>query len=171
MALRSKSGEMRHQQGFGYLTVLFFVAISSIALAGLGMLWSLERQRQKEVELLNIGQEFQHAIGLYYERSPGAAKRYPKSLDELLKDTRFLVVQRYLRQIYVDPMTAQRDWGVVQAPEGGIMGVYSLSNEAAMKRANFPLALNSFEGKASYHDWRFIYRPLDVINGLKTANN
>lgn len=153
---------MRYQGGFGYLGILFVVAIGSIALASVGTLWSLERQRDKEAELLFIGMEFYQAIGLYYERSPGSVKRYPKSLDELLKDNRFLGTQRYLRQIYVDPMTGKREWGYVQAPEGGIMGVYSLSHSQAMRQANFPLVLNIKEGQMAYHDWRFIYRPLDI---------
>ena len=151
---------MRYQRGFGYLGILFAIAIGSLALAGLGTLWSLERQREKEAELLFIGAEFQRAIALYYERSPGSAKRYPRSLDDLIKDNRFLGVQRYLRQIYVDPMTGKREWGLIQAPEGGIMAVHSLSQSLPLKQANFPLAFDFFNGKTSYRDWTFGYRPL-----------
>jgi type II secretory pathway pseudopilin PulG len=155
---------VRRQAGFGYLGILFVVAIGSVALAGVGTLWSLERQREKEEQLLAIGLEFQRAIGLYYERSPGSVKRYPRALDELLKDNRFLGVQRYLRQIYADPMTGKREWGLVQAPEGGIMGVYSLSQESPLKQANFPMVLESFNGKNSYREWQFVYRPPILIS-------
>jgi hypothetical protein len=152
---------MRYQRGFSYLAILFFVAISTVALAATGVLWSTERKRDNEIELLAIGTEFQYAIGLYYQRSPGAAKRYPQTLNDLLKDARFLTVQRYLRQIYVDPMTGKREWGLIQAPEGGVMGIYSLSSGVPMKQTNFPALLESFNDKTSYQDWRFIYRPPD----------
>jgi hypothetical protein len=64
---------------------------------------------------------------LYFQRSPGTAKRYPARLGDLLEDRRFLSRQRYLRRIYVDPMTGKAEWGLVQAPQGGVMGVYSLA--------------------------------------------
>lgn len=151
---------MRRQHGFSYLGILFAVAISSVALASLGTLWSLERQREKELELLFIGAEFQRAIAMYYQRSPSSVKRYPRSIDDLLKDNRFPGVQRYLRKNYVDPMTGKREWGLVQAPEGGIMGIYSLSNDATLKRSNFPLVYEEFEKSRQYSEWAFVYRPL-----------
>lgn len=150
---------MHRQRGFGYLGILFAIAIGSVALAGLGTLWSLERQREKELELLFIGAEFQRAIGMYYQRSPGSVKRYPRSIEDLLKDNRFLGVQRYLRKNYVDPMTGKREWGLIQAPEGGIMGVHSLSGDTTLKRANFPLVHEGFEKARHYREWQFVYRP------------
>jgi type II secretory pathway pseudopilin PulG len=151
------------QRGFTYLGLLFAVALAGIALAATGVVWSTERQRQREQELLFIGQQFREAIASYYERSPGMVKRYPAKLDDLLKDSRFLTVRRHLRQIYPDPMTGQREWRLIAAPEGGIMGVHSLSTTASIKRAGFPVALADLEGKASYAEWRFIYRPALVV--------
>lgn len=42
-----------------------------------------------------------------------------------------------LRKIYRDPMTGKSDWGLVMAPQGGIMGVHSLSTARAIKHENF----------------------------------
>lgn len=148
------------QRGFTYLGLLFAVALAGVALAAMGVVWSTERQRQREQELLFVGQQFREAIASYYERSPGMVKRYPAKLEDLLKDSRFLTVRRHLRQIYADPMTGQRDWGLIAAPEGGIMGVHSLSTTASIKRAGFPAEVADLEGKASYAEWRFIYRPV-----------
>lgn len=148
----------RAQGGFTYLAILFVVAIASVALSGVGVLWSFEHQREKEKQLLAIGREFRTAIGSYYEGSPGMVKRYPSSIQDLLKDNRFLFMRRHLRQVYVDPMTGGREWGLVLAPEGGIMGVYSLSTDAAIKRNNFPLIFEQLENKARYDEWKFIYR-------------
>jgi type II secretory pathway pseudopilin PulG len=155
------------QGGFTYLGLLFAVALTGIVLATTGVLWSTERQREKERELLAVGEEFRRAIGTYYERSPGTVKRYPAKLDDLTKDNRFITVQRHLRQVYRDPVTGNADWGVIAAPEGGIMGVQSLSKAEPIKQGNFPTRFAEFEGKRSYADWRFVYRPVvPVANAL-----
>ena len=125
------------QGGFAYLGVLFFVAIMGIVSATAGAIWSIAQQREKEKELLFVGDQFRKAIGRYYENSPGTLKRYPNSLEDLLLDKRFVTTQRYLRRIYVDPMTLKSEWGLIKAPEGGIMGVHSMSNKHPMKIDNF----------------------------------
>jgi hypothetical protein len=117
----------RHQSGFSYLTALFVVAALGAGLAATGEIWFHARQREKEAELMWIGNQFKHAIGLYYQRSPGTLKRYPERLEDLLEDRRYLSVQRYLRKIYSDPLTGRPDWGLIAAPGGGIMGIRSLS--------------------------------------------
>jgi hypothetical protein len=146
-----KSGSRPGRQcGITYLAVLFFVAASSAMLAATGIIWSHERQRQKEQELLWIGNQFRDAIGLYYQRTPGAIKRYPGNLEDLLEDRRYLTVSRYLRQIYRDPMTGNAQWGLVPAPTGGIMGVRSVSTAKPIRRP---------DGASSYADWNFVYEP------------
>lgn len=148
------------QNGFTYLALLFAVALAGIALAATGTIWSTERQRERELELLFVGKQFRQAIQFYYENSPGRVKQYPRSLDDLLLDNRYLGVERRLRQIYVDPVTGEKEWGLDAAPEGGIMGVHSLSNEAPIKTTGFAVRDADFEGKEKYSDWRFVYRPL-----------
>lgn len=153
------------QGGFTYLALLFAVALAGIVLAATGVVWSTERQRERERELLFVGNQFRQAIGSYYERSPGLVKRYPRSLNDLLKDDRYLSTQRHLRQIYTDPITGSPEWGLIAAPEGGVMGVYSLSNEKAVKRSGFAFRDAEFEGAAKYSQWRFVYRPLLASSG------
>ncbi|MBI5438954.1 MAG: type II secretion system protein [Nitrosomonadales bacterium] len=148
------------QSGFTYLSVLFLVAVMGIALAATGMLWSTAQQREKERELLLVGDQLRKAIGQYYEKSPGAVKKYPNTLNDLLKDERQLATQRYLRKIFIDPMTRTNKWGLVQAPEGGIMGVYSLSENRPLKTANFSEANLALEGRIKYSEWLFVYTPV-----------
>jgi type II secretory pathway pseudopilin PulG len=147
------------QSGFTYLAVLFAVAIAGVALAAIGINWSQTAQREKERQLLFVGNQFRKAIALYYEKSPGGAKRYPRSLSDLLKDDRQIVTSRYLRMIYTDPMTNKADWGIELAPDGGVMGVHSLSDAAPIKTANFGYADQAFEGATKYSDWVFDYTP------------
>lgn len=154
------------QAGFTYIGVLVLVALMGLALAAMGTLASLERQREKEKELLFVGSQFRRAIRLYHQNTPGAAKQYPASLEALLRDPRYPGVRRYLRKIYPDPLTGKTDWGLVQGPGGSVMGVYSLSSAAPAKTANFSEADRAFEGKAAYSDWKFVYAPPQTEGGV-----
>lgn len=145
--------------GFTYLGLLFFIAIMSITLTLASTLWSFAQQRERERELLFVGHQFRHAIGLYYEHTPGTVKKYPNSLNDLLQDNRYVTTQRYLRQIYRDPITLESDWETVSAPEGGVMGVYSKSDAATIKTESFRNEDRLLEGKNRYSDWKFIYQP------------
>lgn len=144
--------------GFTYIGLLILIALMGIALAGTGVIWHTETRREKERELLFVGDQFRRAIGLYYERSPGA-KRFPKALEDLLLDRRYPNTQRYLRRLYPDPVGGTAEWGLVRGPEGGIVGVHSLSEAEPLKRAGFPLKYKEFEVGAQYSDWRFMYVP------------
>lgn len=141
-----------------YLAVLLFVAITGAALAAAGTLWHTAQVREKERELLFAGNEYRRAIQLYYLNSLGGLRQYPRELADLLKDPRLPAVRRYLRKLYRDPMTGKAEWGLVKNPDGGIIGVYSLSDEAPFKTANFRKGDAEFEGKEKYSDWKFVYR-------------
>lgn len=145
------------QRGFTYIGVLILVALAGVALAGAGELWSTESKRDKEAQLLFIGDEFRRAIGSYYEGSPGA-KQFPQRLEELLEDKRLPVMRRHLRRIYVDPMTGKPEWGLVKYGDR-IIGVYSLSEAKPLKTANFRSEDDAFKGSGAYAEWRFVYEP------------
>lgn len=147
------------QTGFTYIGVLFAIAFIGVSLALVGTVWKSAQQRENEQELLFIGDQFRNAITLYYERSPSVIKQYPKSFEQLIKDDRYIVPQRYLRREYRDPMTNSFEWGLVRAPDGGITGVYSLSDKQPRKQANFKAKYAEFANAKHYSDWRFVYRP------------
>jgi type II secretory pathway pseudopilin PulG len=147
------------QAGFTYLTALFLVATLGVMWAAIGTVWEKVSQREKEKELLLVGEQFRNAIGAYYEKSPGSLKKYPETLEDLLQDKRQLGVQRYLRKIYLDPMTRSNKWGLVKSPLGGIMGVYSLSEKMPVKRSGFEGGQADLSGKTKYSEWIFVYRP------------
>lgn len=149
----------RRDAGFTYLAVLFLVAISGVVLALTGVIWSTAQRRDKERELLYIGNEFRTAIASYYERTPGTVKRYPNSFDDLLKDNRHLVTLRHLRRVYLDPITSTREWGIVRAPDGGMMGIFSLSTADTIKHSGFLGRDAVFEKAKTYSEWRFLYEP------------
>lgn len=150
------------EKGFTYVWMMFSVALVGIALAGAGQVWRIEARREKEKELMFVGEQFRRAIGSYYENSPGMPKRYPDSLDKLLADKRFPVVRRHLRKIFFDPMTGKNEWGMIRRPGVGLVGVHSLSVQVPLKRANFIERYAEFSDAKSYRDWKFVYLPGDT---------
>jgi type II secretory pathway pseudopilin PulG len=146
------------ERGFTYLGVLLIVALMGFGLAAFGELYSHAAQREKERELLFIGEEFRNAIASYYRKSPGTSV-YPKKLEDLVEDKRFPMPQHHLRRIYADPMTGKAEWGLVEAPGGGFLGVHSLSEETPIKSGDFGVKNASFEDAENYTKWTFAYSP------------
>lgn len=144
-------------RGFTYLGVLFLLALFGMTMMALSTNWAIESRRSKEQELLAIGREIKQAIGNYYESNLSGLKTYPKSLTDLLEDKRYIGTRRYLRKIPLDPMTNQIYWGIIYAPDGGIMGVYSTSTKTPINKANFALGEEEFKRAETYQQWRFVY--------------
>jgi len=144
------------ERGFTYLGLLLIVAAMGAGMAAFGELASQAARREKETELLFVGDAYRNAIGQYYESSPAGNKRYPQKLDALLRDERFVFTRRYLRRLYADPVTG-KEWATVQAPDGGIMGVYSKSEASPAKSGNFPPGYEAFTDARRYADWQFVY--------------
>ena len=117
---------MRRQRGFTYLGLLLAIALLGLGLSAASEVWVKVVQRQKLEQLEFVGQQFIQAIGSYYESSPGAVKRYPKSLEDLLEDKRYPFVRRHLRQVYRNPLTGKADWELIAAPGGGVRGVRTI---------------------------------------------
>jgi type II secretory pathway pseudopilin PulG len=143
------------QSGFTYVGFLLFVALAGAGLASYGELASHASQREKEAELLFRGNQYREAIASYYRKG----QRYPQSLEQLLEDKRYPMPVRHLRRLYPDPITGEKEWELVLAPEGGVMGVASRSADKPVKRANFRLENAEFEKAASYADWKFLHQP------------
>lgn len=161
-----------NQRGFTYIGLLFLVAAVGILLWKAGEYWSFAQQREKERELLFAGNQFRQAIASFYNKSPGSVKKYPETLENLLEDKRYLTVQRHLRKIFVDPISNSREWGIVPAPSGGILGVYSLSEKHPIKMRRFSASNASFKDATKYSDWKFVYLPpAEKVNQAAEINN
>lgn len=163
MALAMKIGKknpvVRNKYlGFTYIGLMIMIAISGIALAGVGIVWHQDVQREREKELLFIGNAYRQAIGSYYEGSPSGAKQYPGKLSDLILDSRFPNIKHHLRRLYSDPVARNNDWGLVLEQEK-IIGIYSKSSLKPIKRKEFPSQYGDFNGAKEYSDWKFIYTP------------
>jgi type II secretory pathway pseudopilin PulG len=150
-ALRRKRG-----RGFTYLGLMFLIALMGMAAAMASAVWSTTQRRDNERELVFAGRQFAVAIERYRKRSTDAARLYPRSLQELVLDDRGGQLHHHLRRIFVDPLTGSRQWGLIQLPDGGIIGVHSLSERVPFERgfvmADFPVPKES----RSYQDWQFV---------------
>lgn len=154
------------QGGFSYLALLIAVAIVGTLGAGAVTAGAALQRRAAEDELLFVGAQFQQAFKTFYEATPTGARPYPSQLNDLLRDPRYPMPRRHLRKVYADPLTGQAKWGFIEAPGGGIMGVYSLSEETPIRVAGFPGELAHLEGKSRYAEWTFSYVP-QVQNASK----
>lgn len=143
------------ERGFGYVGMILIVAAFGIGLAAIGELWSTQAQREREAELLLVGRAYRDAITSYFASTRPGTPAYPQRIEDLLEDRRGPVLRRHLRNAYPDPITGSNDWGFVTAPDGRIRGVFSKSQRAPLKRAQFGPGEAGFEKAASYADWRF----------------
>jgi type II secretory pathway pseudopilin PulG len=155
-----RTGELEADcSGFTYIGLLIAIVVIGIGLAAVGPVSRTLQLREQERELLFVGDQFRRAIAAYYEATPGGLKQFPKKLEDLLRDNRYPNVQRYLRRIYLDPLTGKTQWGLVELPGIGITGVYSLSDLQPIKTANFPAQYKAFQTAKKYSDWKFVYVP------------
>ncbi|MDE3012074.1 MAG: type II secretion system protein [Pseudomonadota bacterium] len=230
---------LKRQTGYAYLALLFAVILIGAALGGAAQVWHTTMQRERERQLLWVGDQYRQAIRLYVQGAGGASGggtavnlpagpqtsvssqtsvsgsssnadgsasgtagsstaagaagsstaagsaaaavtgatglpagargpltgvRYPPTLDVLLADPRFQQIRRYLRKRYVDPITGKDDWVPVLAPNGGVMGVHSVSEALPLKQANFAPENNAFTGTQHYSDWQFVYVPPRTVS-------
>ncbi len=140
------------QSGFTYLAVLLAVALAGATLAAVGQVWQTVAQREKEKELLFVGNQIRKAINGYFKSNGN----YPMALEDLVLDSRSAGVKRYLRKVFVDPMTGSSAWGTLKSADGQVFGVYSLSELEPLKKSNFSLQNAGFENKLKYSEWIFV---------------
>jgi type II secretory pathway pseudopilin PulG len=168
-----RSGRPAHrvcqpQRGFGYLLMLFAVAALGLGLAGAGQVWHTVVQREKEAQLLFIGNQFRLALASYYEHSPDGKKAFPLQLQDLVEDRRWPQPMRHLRRLYLDPMTGGAQWGLVRSG-GRIVGVHSLSTEPPFRSGGFAQRDLRLQGAVRYDEWVFGYDSLSAV--AVTADN
>ena len=143
------------QKGAVLLVVLLFVLVTTLGASSLVEMYQTQTRREKEEQLLFVGDQYRRAIASYYGViPPGGARSLPRSIDDLLNDKRFTTPVHHLRKAYPDPMTGQLDWDLVMAG-GGFSGVRSRSTLEPFKKGGFPERYRAFEGRGSYAEWGF----------------
>lgn len=146
------------QSGVVLLTILLFILVTTLAASSLVVSYTTQVQREREEQLLFVGDQYRKAIGSYYSTvPPGGSRSLPQSLDVLLNDQRFPKPIQHLRRLYPDPMTGQPDWNLVR-DGGGIVGIRSQAGKTTIKKTGFPKVYEHFEGRERYSEWLFSIR-------------
>ncbi len=144
------------QRGFTYVAVLAILVLLGVALAAIGTRWADRVQREREQELLRVGQLYAQAILAYHRGSPGSDKKWPKSIEDLELDPRMLSTVRYLRAPYTDPMVPGQPLALVREADDTIHGVYSTSTAAPFRQGTVDLGVVVLAPAQRYSDWQFI---------------
>jgi type II secretory pathway pseudopilin PulG len=153
--------------GFTLVAAMVAVVIIGIMLSATSQSWRTIMQRDREAELLFRGTQVRDAIARWNKpvktQTQGQLVARPplNDLKDLLQDPNTPETVRYLRKLYIDPITG-KDFDLIRDPVRGIIGVKSSSQDPPLKRDNFPDDLKSFVNKDKYSDWQFNY--------LTTAN-
>lgn len=150
---------LHRQRGFTLIAVLAALFILALSTQWVMGYVSQQAQREREDRLLRIGQAYIQAIGSYYELSPGNVKRWPRTMEELTEDKRFIGIKRHLREVYNDPVTRSSGWGIILSPDGGIAGVHSLSDMRPLRSAAIEMGTFTLPAADRYSGWRFVYQP------------
>ncbi|MEK8052489.1 type II secretion system protein [Ideonella sp. DXS22W] len=137
------------QRGVALLGLLAVVALLGLAQWRAGTDWALAAQREREAQLLFVGEQYRRALASYDRMSPPGLPRQPRHLDELLADRRFARPVAHLRQRWPDPFTGRDDWVPIRAGDR-IVGVHSRAEVA-------PLRQNEGRNAARVADWRFVH--------------
>ena len=104
----------RAERGFALLFLLLIAAGIAIALYMELPRVAFETQRNREQLLIERGEQYKRAIGLYVKKFGG---RYPAKMEDLENTNNI----RFLRRRYVDPMTGKDEWRIVHVGPGGIL--------------------------------------------------
>ncbi len=147
-----------HQSGFMLISVLAALMVAGLAVAVASEPVAQAMQREKEIELMHIGQAYEQAIESYYNATPGPVKLLPMKLEELVNDNRFASPRRHLRKEFRDPVDPKQDWGLLRAGQR-IQGIYSLAAGQPIQQAGFTGRHSHFNAATQYADWRFYFQP------------
>lgn len=118
--------EVRARQAGSILIILvLMVVVVQIAAWKARPVMATSLKRAKEKELKFVLKEFKRGILRFKKFN----NRYPMKVEDLVSSPH----PRYVRQLYADPMTGKREWGVERDKTGTqIIGVKSLSKEKSM---------------------------------------
>jgi hypothetical protein len=108
-----RRGRRERQSGFALLLVFLMAAVIAISLYSEIPRVAFESERQKELLLIDRGEQYKRAIQLFVKKN----SRYPAKLEELESFNN----RRYLRRRFRDPMTGKDEWKLIKINAAGVL--------------------------------------------------
>lgn len=155
--MRAADRVPRPARGLVLLALLIMLVLVGVAALAAAEVWATTLKREREKELLFIGDQYRRAIESYWKIGPGR-RAYPTSIDVLLTDDRFPNPVHHLRRAYRDPMTEAGEFEPIMLANS-LTGVHTTSTDAPIKVAGFPPRYRQFENADSYSKWQFVFLP------------
>lgn len=139
----NSGGSHPGEEGYILIAVLFLVALVLIALAVAAPRMAQSIQRDKELELVHRGEQYERAIKLYYRKFG----TYPTSIDQLLNTNNI----RFLRKRYTDPITGKNDWRLIHLGQAKVppMGFFGQPLTGVPGAANIGTPVSAATGAAA----------------------
>lgn len=107
----------RKESGFAMMLVFLMSACIAITLYMEVPRVAFEAERQRELLLVDRGDQFKRAIQVFVtDKTNNPMRRWPASVDELESFNN----HRYLRRRYIDPMTGKDEWRLIHI-NGGVL--------------------------------------------------
>jgi type II secretory pathway pseudopilin PulG len=160
----------RRCAGFSYIVLLVVVALIGLGSARVGVAWEHADRREREQELLRIGQLYADALRRARLDTPGSSRGYPARLEDLLLDARFVGTRRHIRRLYPDPLAPARPWGLIRDEHGAIIAVYSQDERQPLTQVQIISEVVALPaGAASYADWKFMPRQQVLPSGSEPS--
>lgn len=99
-------------KGMMIIPVIFIVLIFIILTLKSNSVWDMEIRREMEQELIFRGKQYAYAIEKYYKKNASP-----------LKDFDILLEKRFIRKLYIDPLSETGEWNIVmKSSTGGSSG-------------------------------------------------
>ena len=104
----------RRDAGYMLLVLMLAVALLTITLMQVGLNYRRTILRDREVEMIHRGVQYERAVQLYYRKFGS----YPASIEQLENTNKI----RFLRQRYKDPMAPDGQWQIAHATDINLPG-------------------------------------------------
>jgi hypothetical protein len=146
-------------KGFAYMVMLFLLAIIGVSLGVVSQDSDTLLKREKELDWVFVGKQYQRAIASYYQQSPEGIKTLPHNLEELIEDKRFIKPKHHLRKNYGDPANFNQAWNLILNEQNQLTGVRSNSlQEILSTKIAKEFADNADQTPAKYSDVKFTFK-------------
>lgn len=148
-----KSNMKIEEHGYSYLWFLIILVIFSVFISNNLLIYSTIKNRDNEDELFRIATIYCNALSSYYSNSPTGVMIYPNSMVDLLKDPRQKKDVRYLRALFLDPITG-KEFKYIRNSQQKIVGFYSSSGKEILRK-KLPMEFYYLNGSIKYSDLKF----------------